>query len=122
MATRIWYKPDHRSFGAFIRSDKMRDVTAEVARDIAAMASAAPDVVSEDEPSDLIAGVRKGFRVKRNAGNLTVGGNLRVVVEVENKADGAALVEFGARNIRRRRALGSAGAAFGDFKPEGGPT
>lgn len=114
---RMRYVPNHRSFGAFIKSDQMRDVTEEVATDIAAMAATKVGKAAKNEPSDLFDRVRAGFKVKRNAGLLRIGGNLRVKVEVVNTVAGSALVEHGARNIRRRRMLGEAGGRFGDFHP-----
>lgn len=119
---RTLYVPNHRSFGAFIRSDQVRDPTEEVAKDIAALAAAKVQGGGGERTTGLHDRVRKGFKVKRNAGLMKVAGNLRVKVEVVNNADGSALLEFGGRGLRRQRMLGSAGAAFGDFKPDGGPT
>lgn len=114
---RLRYVPNHRSFGAFIKSDQMRDVTEEVARDIAATAATKVGKAAKDEPSELFDRVKAGFKVRRNAGLLRIGGNLRVKVEVVNTVEGSALIEHGARNIRRRRMLGEAGGRFGDFHP-----
>lgn len=128
---RAKYVPNHPSFGAFMRSDQMRDVTVDVAKDIAALARAnvrehqrdISDHRSDDRPSSgLHERVRAGFKVKRAAGLMKVAGNLRVRVDVVNDAEGSALLEFGARGLPRQRMLGRAGAAFGDFKPEGGPS
>lgn len=119
---RAKYVPNNRSFGAFIRSDQMRDPTIEVAQDIAR--AAATKVVrpgDTESTTGLHARVRKGFKVRRNAGLMKVGGNLRVKVEVFNNAEGSALIEYGGRGLARQRSLGRAGAEFGDFKPEGGP-
>ena len=116
----VKYVPNHRSFGAFMRSDQMRDVTVEVAEDIRALAK-------EFSPQSTRGGTQEGLRMRdrfeiiRNAGLLKVGGNLRVLVEIENDARSAAPNEFGTRRNKRHRMLGRAGAAFGDFKPEGGP-
>lgn len=112
------YVPNHSSFGAFIRSDQVRDPVVEVAEDIAASAASK---VSDGSAGGLHDRIRKRFKVKRKAGLLKVAGNLRVKVEVFNNEPGSALVEFGARNIQRDRPLGRAGSEFGDFKPEGGP-
>lgn len=117
---RVWYRMNHRSFGAFMRSDQMRDVTEEVAEDIAALAAEYSPVSNRGGNQDGKR-MRDQFTVKRNAGLLKVGGNLRVMVEVENRARSAAPNEFGTRRNKRHRMLGRAGAAFGDFKPEGGP-
>lgn len=117
---RAIYVPNHRSFGAFIRSDQMRDVTEEVAKDIALLAK-------EYSPTSQRGGDQDGrrmkdqFKVVRNAGFMKVSGNLRVKVEIVNNARSAAPNEFGTRKNKRHRMLGRAGAAFGDFKPEGGP-
>jgi len=112
------YVPNHPSFGAFIRSDQVRDPVVEVAEDIAASAAAK---VSDGSAGGLHDRIRKRYKVKRRAGLIKVHRALRVKVEVFNNEPGSALVEFGARNIERDRPLGRAGAEFGDFKPEGGP-
>lgn len=114
---RVRYVPNHRSFGAFMRSDQMRAPTAEAAGDIAVSAAARTPTEKEGakEHTGLHARVKAGYEVEREAGLLKVGGNLRVLVNVVNDADGAALVEFGARGVPRTRALGKAGAEFGDF-------
>lgn len=122
---RTKYVPNRRSFGVFIKSDQVRDPTVEAAQDIALAAAdnVAPRTAKEIRNSrGLHDRVRKGFRVKKKAGLIKVAGNLRVKVEVYNNADGAALIEFGGRGLRRQRPLAKAGAEFGDFKPEGGPT
>lgn len=62
------------------------------------------------------------FEVIRNAGLMKVSGNLRVKVEIENNARSAAPNEFGTKRNKRHRMLGRAGAMFGDFKPEDGPS
>lgn len=111
----VKYVPNHRSFGAFMKSERMRDVTEEVANDIAKRAA-------ELSPRSERGGVQDGkrmadqFRVVRNSGMLKVGGNLRVRVRVVNPARSAAPNEFGTRKNKRHRMLGRAGAEFGDFK------
>lgn len=118
---RTRYVPNNRSFGAFILSDQVRDVTEEVARDIAPVAAAGVGPGGGEQSRGLHDRVRAGFKVKRNAGVIKVGRNVRVKVEVENDVAGSALIEHGARGIKRDRMLGRAGALFGDFKPEDGP-
>lgn len=121
---RTKYVPNNRSFGAFMRSDQMRDVTADVADDIALAAAAMTPSRKGgkvEKRTGLHARVKKGFRVKKAAGLMKVSGNLRVKVTVTNSEPGAALLEFGGRGLTRRRMLGRAGAKFGDFKPEDGP-
>jgi len=119
------YVPNHRSMRAFLKSDQMRDVTEEVAEDIAAAAAAATpsSKAGAKTHTGLHAAVKAGFKVKRQAGLMKVDGNLRVRVDVVNDVDGAALIEFGGRGLKRRRMLGRAGARVhgGTFKPEGGP-
>ncbi len=113
----VHYVPNHRSFGMFIKSDQMRDVTEKVARDIAGVAKAL-------SPASNRPGIhmRDQFEVNRNAGVIKVGRNIRVKVVVFNSNRAAAPNEFGTSRNKRHRMLGRAGAAFGDFKPEGGPT
>ena len=120
--TRVWFKPDHKEFGQFIRSDQMRDATTEVARDIAKLAGVyAPRRKSGTPPEGT--SMADQFEVNENAGFLKVERNVRVKVEVFNSARSAAPNEFGGRGKagnKRHRMLGRAGAAFGDFKPDGG--
>ena len=119
--TRVLYVANHRSFGAFMRSDQMRDVTTEVADDIA-------DLAKQFSPTSSRGGNQDGLRMKdqfkviKSAGFMKVAGNIRVKVEIINDARSAAPNEFGTRRTKRHRMLGRAGAAFGDFKPEGGPS
>lgn len=115
--TRVMYKPNHRSFGAFMKSDQMRRVTVRVAMDIARVAQArTPSAkAGAEEHTGLHQRVKDGFRVRRDAGLLKVGGNLRVKVEVVNVAEEAPWVEFGTFGIPRQRMLGEAGGMFGDF-------
>lgn len=119
---RLTYKPNHRSFGEFMVSEQMRDVTADVAADIAAMASmmTPSSKPGAQEHTGLHRRVKSGFRVVRAAGTVTISGNPRVLVQVVNEADGAALVEFGARGVPRQRMLGTAGSYFGDYHDWGG--
>lgn len=118
---RVRYVPNHRSFGAFMKSEQMRDVTAEVAGDIADVAASLSPVSQRGGSQDGLR-MRDQFSVVREAGLLKVGGNLRVAVEVVNPARSAAPNEFGTAKNKRHRMLGRAGALFGDFKPEGGPS
>lgn len=117
---RVVYRPNHRSFGAFIRSEQMRDVTADVADDIAAEAARlAPRRKDRGNVPDGVA-MADQFKVNREAGVIKVYGNVRVMVQVYNEARSAAPNEFGSKRNKRHRMLGRAGAAFGDFKPTGG--
>lgn len=117
---RTRYVPNHRSFGAFIRSEQMRKPTAEVAEDIAALAKEYSPVSKRGGKQDGVR-MRDQFRVVRNAGFMKVSGNIRVLVEIVNTARSAAPNEFGTGKNKRHRMLGRAGAWFGDFKPESGP-
>ena len=116
----VKYVPSRSGFGKFMRSEQMRDVTAEVAEDIAGLAR-------QLSPTSSRGGIQDGkrmrdqFKVIREAGLMKVSGNLRVQVQVVNPARSAAPNEFGTRRNKRHRMLGRAGAAFGDFKPESGP-
>lgn len=120
---RVVFRPDHSKdtgFGGFILSDQVRDATNEVAEDIAVLAKElAPRRKSGVVPDGTAMADR--FKVKRDAGTIKVSGNIRVKVEVYNEAASAAPNEFGNKRNHRYRMLGRAGAAFGDFKPEGGP-
>lgn len=118
---RVIYVPNHESFAEFILSDQVRDPTEEVAKDIAAVAKGLSPVSNRGGDQDGRR-MRDQFSVIRSAGVITVAGNPRVLVEVINPARSAAPNEFGTKRTKRHRMLGRAGAMFGDFKPEGGPT
>ncbi len=112
---RAVYRPDHVSFGEFMLSDQMRNVTAEVARDIVPRArDKAPRRKSGIPPEGTA--MADQFRVNEHAGAIKVSGNLRVMVHVFNEARSAAPNEFGGSHNQRHRMLGRAGAEFGDFK------
>jgi len=122
---RVRYVENRRSFGAFMRSDQMRDVTERAAGHIAVRAAAlSPKQQKKRGDGDKTTGwharVAKGYRVRRNAGLMMVGGNARVKVEVVNNVEGSALIEFGGRGQPRVRALGHAGGEVGEFKGKGG--
>ena len=119
-AKRVWYVPNHKSFGAFMRSEQMRDVTYRVSLDIAILAKELSPVSQRGGDQDGKR-MRDQFRVVRNVGNMRVGGNWRVMVWVVNDARSAAPNEFGTSKNKRHRMLGRAGATFGDFKPDSGP-
>lgn len=111
----VEFRPDHKSFGEFIRSEQVRDPVEEVSKDIA-------DLAGQYAPRRKDRGnVKEGtamadrFRVQRMAGFINVAGNSRVKVTVYNTAASAAPNEFGNKRTKRHRMLGRAGAAFGDF-------
>lgn len=114
------YVRNKKEFGEFMRSEQMREVTNEVAQDIAAMA-AANTPRSKRKRNKRSPHLADNFKVKRNAGLIKVSRSRRVLVEVYNPSRHAGAVEFGHRGKRGRRMLGKAGAAHGDFKPKGGP-
>lgn len=112
---RARFVPDHKSFGQFILSDQIRDVTAEVAGDIADLAGTLAPRRTKGKPKDGTS-MADRFKVNEQAGVIKVSGNLRVKVEVFNEARSAAPNEFGGKRNARHRMLGRAGARFGDFK------
>lgn len=131
----VVYRPNHRSFGAFMRSEQMRDVTEKVAEDIVPEAAAlTPRRKDRGKVPDAVA-LADNFKVKREAGLMKVSGNLRVRVDVYNDKRHAAAMEFGFRpagsapledgeydvdgKVARHRMLARAGALFGDFKAKG---
>lgn len=116
----VKYVPNHRSFGAFIKSEQVRKPTAEVAEAIAEAAKGFSPVSQRGGDQDGRR-MRDRFKVVREAGFIKVSGNIRVLVEIVNDARSAAPNEFGTKRNKRHRMLGRAGALFGDFKPEGGP-
>lgn len=111
-ARSVWYKPNHRSFGLFMRSDQMRDATAEVANDIAAEAAT---TIPPTRGRAKKRATNISYKVKRNAGTVRVSGNVRVSVEVIGRGTGAERAEFGGQGGQRYRNLAKAGAKFGDF-------
>jgi hypothetical protein len=117
------FVPDHKSFGEFMLSEQMRDVVADVAGAIANLAGRyAPRRKDRGRAPDGTE-MADRFEVNREAGTLAVGKafhNVRVKVDVFNEAPSAAPNEFGNKRNKRYRMLGRAGAAYGEFKPEGG--
>ena len=118
---RAVFRPDHKSFGEFILSEQVRDVTADVAHDIAAEAGRLAPRRKSGEPKEGTE-MADRFHVNREAGTIKVERNVRVKVEVYNEARSAAPNEFGNKDktgrqhTPRTRMLGRAGAMFGDFK------
>lgn len=112
------FVPDHKDFGKFIRSAQVRDVTAEVAKDIASRAAKLAPRRKSGVPPDGTS-MADQFRVDKAAGFIKVSGNVRVKVNVFNSARSAAPNEFGGKRNTRHRMLGRAGAEFGDFKGKG---
>lgn len=117
---RVKYVPNHKSFGAFIKSEQVRKPTAEVAEAIAKAAKGFSPV-SERGGDQEGRRMRDRFRVVKESGFIKVGRNVRVLVQVVNDARSAAPNEFGTKRNKRHRMLGRAGAMFGDFKPDSGP-
>jgi hypothetical protein len=107
---RAKYVPNHRSMRGFLRSEQMRDVTAEVARAIAAVATATQPEPSEDPEKQGLT-----YTVKREGGFVKIGGNIRVAVVIDGTGDGVERAEFGTRGEKRFRNLARAGAKFGDL-------
>ena len=114
-ARRVVYRPNFKSFGAFMRSEQMRDVTADVANHVAHLAGQfAPRRKDRGTVPDGAA-MADQFQVKREAGIVKVSGYMRVRVTVFNPARSAAPNEFGTNRNPRHRMLGRAGAVYGDF-------
>lgn len=112
---RYRYKPDHRSFGAFMRSPRVRAVAVQAAGDIADHARTL--ALAEASKTGAYA---NSFRVNRRAPNLRVGGNIRATAHVYNNDPAAAPQEFGDRwGNRGKRILRRAGAKVGEL-PRGG--
>lgn len=112
---KVVYRPNFKSFGAFMRSQQMRSVTAEVAHHVAHLAGQyAPRRKDRGTVPDGAA-MADRFEVKEDAGLVKVSGYLRVRSTVFNQARSAAPNEFGTNKNPRHRMLGRAGAAFGDF-------
>lgn len=107
---RAWYEPDHDSFGRFILSDQMRDVTKAAAKDIR-------DIATATAPRSKGPGPHMADQYEvSTSGVIVIGGNPRVMCEVVNPDRAAAPNEFGTKNNKRRRTLGRAGALIGEFK------
>lgn len=112
----VVFRPDHKSFGEFLLSEGLRSTVAEVCQqEIVPIAKRNTPRSSGPGPH-----MQDQYSVKREGGTMKVDRAFRVVVIVENDSDHAAAVEFGNNITKRHRPLGRAGAAVGDFKPEGG--
>jgi hypothetical protein len=109
---------NNRSFGEFILSDQMRDPVYEVTKDIAKLAGSTAKRDNKDKRN--VHHYADSFVPVKEGGALTVHLALRVMCKVTNDDPVALYNEFGNKKSKRLRTLGRAGAAFGDFKPEGG--
>lgn len=107
---RAVYRPNHKSFGAFMKSEQMRDVTADVAEDIVIAVSAIAPRSKGPGPH-----MADQYKVQREAGRVKVGGNVRVRVKIVNPDKAAALTEFGTSKMKASRQLRRAASEFGDF-------
>ena len=110
---RSLYIEDHESFGRFMLSGQIRKPVAEVAEQIR--------LVAIGDTRKRTGDLASGYRVKINAGTIVVNDahpSARVKVEVFNSDEAAAPMEFGNSRVGKpgRRALGRAGALFGDWK------
>lgn len=115
---KVEFGMDNKSFGEFILSGKMRDVTFDVAQDIA---NHAGETAKRDNRSKRRTHhYADGFKAEKEAGVMKVHQAFRVMCKVTNDDPVALYNEFGNKKSKRLRTLGRAGAAFGDFKPEGG--
>lgn len=113
--TYAFFRPDRKSFQEFILSEQMRDPTAEVARDIMALAKSKTPRGSDGSDGHIA----DSYELIREGGTMVVGDSFpypRVAVEIVNLHPRAAALEFGNKRSAKRRMLGSAGAAFGDLK------
>lgn len=117
MARVVWYVPDHESFGHFILSEQIRKPVKEVCHLIAIRAGELAPRSAVDDDGEHMA---DKFEVESD-GVMTVAENPRVRELVTNGDPASVANEFGGRRNKRHRMLGRAGAAFGDFKPDGGP-
>lgn len=117
---RVGYRPDHKSFGAFLLSDQARDPVVEAAHNIATLAALrAPKGGSGDTAAS--------YKVNENSAPVLIASNLRVGAEVYNDAthEGAeksyaAAAEFGKKDSPGHRSLGKAGAELGQMSGEPG--
>lgn len=112
----VKYVPDHKSFGAWIMSEEMRNLVTPVAVEIAAEATATAPEPSEDTRPE--AASKAVYTVDREAGSTVIGGNARVVLRVSGDGEPAQRAEFaysegGDRYFNLRRAA----ARYGNWKP-----
>jgi hypothetical protein len=112
------YGADNKSMGEFLLSDQMRDVTFEVTQDIAQTAG---ETAHRDNSNKRnVHHYADSFIAERAGGTIKVHRAPRVMCKVVNDDPVALYNEFGNKKSKRRRTLGRAGAAYGDFKPDGG--
>jgi hypothetical protein len=112
----VRYVPDHKSFGAWIMSEEMRDLVAPVAVKIAVTATAtAPEPSSDTRPE---AAHKAVYTTDKHAGSTIVGGNARVVLRVEGDGEAAQRAEFGYEEGGEERFynLRRAAARYGNWK------
>jgi len=113
--TYAFFRPDRKSFQEFILSEQMREPTAEVARDIMALARKLTPRGKDSSDGHI----QDSYVLVREAGTMVVGDSFpypRVEVDIVNTHPRSAALEFGNARSKKVRMLGRAGAAFGDLK------
>ena len=108
------YKPDHKSFGAFMLSEQARKPVARIAHELIIPLAVAKTPRSAEDKEHMA----DNYKVNESTAPVVAGGNPRVGVEVYNDVRHAAAVEHGVGKKKGARPLGKAGAAVGDFVGE----
>jgi hypothetical protein len=107
----VRYRPDHKSFGLFMKS-------AQVALPITVISHRVAAQAKKNTPRGDQGPPHMADQYKVSKAYLAIGRrrNVRVVGVVSNSSRHAAAVEFGNSHMKGRRPLGRAAAEHGEFK------
>lgn len=106
------YRPNKKSFGAFMRSDQVFIPVKQIALDIRNVARA-----TARKKTGALA---RGYKVNERKELLSINGAPRAIAKVVNSDPAAVPDEFGNSRQKGNRTLRKAASKFGDMKGEPG--
>lgn len=114
----VKYVPDHKSFGAWIMSEEMRDLVMPIATEMAVDATVTAPLPGPETLESRPDAKKPTYSVERQGGAKEVGGNMRIVVRVEGEGPDAERAEFGFVSPDQRRLhLRDVAKDYGSWKP-----
>lgn len=120
--TRHGFKPDHKSFGAFLMSPQALDPVQKAAKDVASIAQAAERAKDQTDDIEAAGGVSYADNFRTQEGEvMTFDGNPRRTMRVFNDKRYAARREFGSSPNHKgaTRSLRRAGSKVGQLSFNG---
>jgi hypothetical protein len=109
---RTGYKPDHKSFGAFMLSEQARDPAVEAAHNIV--------ILAQSRAGKDSGKTAESYKVNENPPPVTLQGNPRATADVYSDHINATRIEFGNKRTKAQRPLGKSGAEIGEMRGQPG--